>query len=94
MQFKEGLKNPAKDNAIDLYLRDDITDAELKEWEALFDVVPQKLTALEKKQWIQSFEGVSFSSDAFFPFRDSIDRAAVSSVKYVAQPGGSVRDPG
>lgn len=93
MQFKEGLKNPAKDNAIDLYLRDDITDAELKEWEALFDVVPQKLTALEKKQWIQSFEGVSFSSDAFFPFRDSIDRAAVSSVKYVAQPGGSVRDP-
>ena len=93
MQFKEGLKNPAKDNAIDLYLRDDITDAELKEWEALFDVVPQKLTALEKKQWIQSCEGVSFSSDAFFPFRDSIDRAAVSSVKYVAQPGGSVRDP-
>lgn len=92
MQFKEGLKNPAKDNAIDLYLRDDITDAELKEWETLFEVVPEKLTALEKAQWIQNFGDVSFSSDAFFPFRDSIDRAAVSSVKYVAQPGGSIRD--
>ncbi|NLE24454.1 MAG: phosphoribosylaminoimidazolecarboxamide formyltransferase [Clostridiaceae bacterium] len=92
MQFKEGLKNPVKDNAIDLYLRDDITEMELKAWETLFDVVPVKLTAEEKSQWIKSFNGISYSSDAFFPFKDNIDRAAASSVKYIAQPGGSVRD--
>ena len=92
MQLKEGLKNPVIDNAIDLYLRDDITEMELKEWEKLFDTVPVKLTAEEKTQWIKSFNGISVSSDAFIPFRDNIDRAAASSVKYVAQPGGSVRD--
>lgn len=92
MKFKEGLKNPVKDNAIDLYLRDDITEMELKAWEELFDVVPEKLTAEEKAQWIKSFDGISLSSDAFFPFRDNIDRAAASRVKYIAQPGGSLRD--
>lgn len=92
MDFKEGLKNPIKDNAIDLFLRDDITEAELKEWEVLFDTVPEKLTAAEKEQWIRKFEGVAFSSDAFFPFKDNVDRAAASNVKYIAQPGGSVRD--
>ncbi len=92
MQFIEGLKNPVKDNAIDLYLRDDITEMELKEWEKLFVVIPEKLTAEEKAKWIKSFDGISYSSDAFIPFRDNIDRAAASSVKYIAQPGGSVRD--
>ncbi|MGI6124094.1 MAG: phosphoribosylaminoimidazolecarboxamide formyltransferase [Acetivibrionales bacterium] len=92
MQFKAGLKNPVKDNAIDLYLRDDITEMELTEWKKLFDVVPEKLTPDEKAKWIKSFEGISYSSDAFFPFKDNIDRAAASSVKYIAQPGGSVRD--
>lgn len=92
LQFKEGLKNPVKDNAIDLYLRDDITDAELIEWKKLFDVVPEKLTAAEKAEWIKTFDGVAYSSDAFFPFKDNIDRAAMSNVKYIAQPGGSVRD--
>jgi len=92
LRFKEGLKNPVKDNAIDLYLRDDITEMEYKEWETLFEVVPEKLTAEEKASWIKSFDGIALSSDAFFPFRDNIDRAAASSVMYVAQPGGSVRD--
>jgi phosphoribosylaminoimidazolecarboxamide formyltransferase/IMP cyclohydrolase len=92
MQFKAGLKNPVKDNAIDLYLRDDITQMELKEWKTLFDVIPEKLSQEEKAQWISGFEGISYSSDAFFPFKDNIDRAAASSVKYIAQPGGSVRD--
>lgn len=92
LKFKEGLNNPVKDNAIDLYLRDDITKAELTEWETLFEVVPEKLTAGEKAQWIKKFEGVAFSSDAFFPFKDNIHRAAASNVKYIAQPGGSVRD--
>jgi phosphoribosylaminoimidazolecarboxamide formyltransferase/IMP cyclohydrolase len=92
LKFKEGLKNPIKDNAIDLYLRDDITEAELAEWKNLFEIVPEKLTASEKADWIRTFSGVALSSDAFFPFKDNIDRAAMSNVKYIAQPGGSVRD--
>lgn len=92
LQFKEGLKNPVKDNAIDLYLRDDITEAELVEWENLFEVVPEKLSIKEKSNWIKNFTGVAYSSDAFFPFKDNIDRAAMSNVMYIAQPGGSVRD--
>jgi len=92
LRFKAGLKNPDIDNAIDLYLRDDITEVELQEWETLFEEVPAKLTRREKEESIQSFDGVAYSSDAFIPFKDNIDRAAKSSVKYVAQPGGSVRD--
>lgn len=92
LQFKEGLKNPVIDNAIDLYLRDDATPVEIKDWEALFEVVPEKLTAHEKEQWIKGFDGVAYSSDAFIPFKDNIDRAAMSNVRFVAQPGGSVRD--
>ncbi len=92
MHFKEGLKNPVMDNAIDLYLRDDATEVELREWETLFDVVPEKLTPKEKTEWIKGFGGVAYSSDAFIPFKDNIDRAAMSNVKFVAQPGGSVRD--
>ncbi len=92
LKFREGLKNPIKDNAIDLYLRDDITEAELAEWKNLFETVPEKLSASEKAEWIRNFAGVALSSDAFFPFKDNIDRAAMSNVKYVAQPGGSVRD--
>lgn len=92
LKFKDGLKNPVKDNAIDLYLRDDITEAELMEWRNLFETVPEKLSAKEKAEWIKTFKGVALSSDAFFPFKDNIDRAAMSNVKYVAQPGGSVRD--
>lgn len=92
MHFKEGLKKPVMDNAIDLYLREDITEMELKEWETFFDVVPEKLTRQEKEEWINSFGGVAYSSDAFIPFKDNIDRAAKSNVKYVAQSGGSIRD--
>lgn len=92
LRFKEGLKNPDIDNAIDLYLRDDITEVELKDWETLFEEVPVKLTEKEKQDWISTFGGVSFSSDAFIPFKDNIDRAAKSNVKYIAQPGGSVKD--
>lgn len=92
MRFKDGLKNPAIDNAIDLYLRDDITAVELKEWEQLFEVVPEKLTQKEKEEWINKFDGVAYSSDAFIPFKDNIDRAAKTNVRFVAQPGGSTRD--
>lgn len=92
MKFKEGLKKPVIDNAIDLYLRDNITEEELKEWETLFEEVPEKLDKQEREEWIKGFKGISYSSDAFIPFRDNIDRAAKSNVRYVVQPGGSVRD--
>lgn len=92
LRFKEGLSKPVIDNAIDLYLRDDATEVEIEEWKTLFEVVPEKLTKEEKKEWISTFSGVAYSSDAFIPFRDNIDRAYKSNARYVAQPGGSVRD--
>ena len=76
LRFKEGLKRPEIDNAIDLYLRDDISEMEYKEWEKLFEVVPEKLTQQEKGAWLSRFTDVSYGSDAFIPFRDNIDRAA------------------
>lgn len=92
LRFKEGLSKPVIDNAIDLYLRDDATEVEIEEWKTLFEVVPEKLTKEEKKELISTFSGVAYSSDAFIPFRDNIDRAYKSNARYVAQPGGSVRD--
>ncbi len=92
MQFKKEVPKSLKDTAIDLYLRDEMTLQEQKEWEKLFDKVPEKLTASEKADWFAKFNGVALGSDAFFPFSDNIDRAAQSGVKYVVQPGGSVRD--
>lgn len=92
LRFREGLKNPAIDNAIDLFLRDDITEMEYAEWKTLFEVVPDKLTQRDKDEWLKRFSGVSMGSDAFIPFRDNIDRAARSGVKYIAQAGGSNRD--
>ena len=92
LRFKEGLKRPAMDNAIDLYLRDDISEMEYKEWEKLFEVVPERLTQKDKEAWLSQFTDVSYGSDAFIPFRDNIDRAAKSGAMYVAQAGGSTRD--
>lgn len=92
MRFKEGIKNPIIDTAIDLYLRDDITEVEYKEWEKLFEVVPGKLAQEDKQAWLSRFSDVSYGSDAFIPFRDNIDRAAKSGAKYIAQAGGSTRD--
>lgn len=92
LPFKDGLGTPAKDNAVDTYLRDDITEVETAEWLKQFTEAPVRLTAQEKKDWIATFEGVVYASDAFIPFRDNIDRAAASGAKYVAQAGGSTRD--
>lgn len=92
LKFKKGLGRPDRDNAIDLFLRDDITDNELKVWQELFDEKPVRLSKEEKKQWISGLKGVSVGSDAFFPFRDNIDRAYQSGVRYIVQPGGSLRD--
>lgn len=92
LQFREGLGRPERDNAIDVYLRDDLTPAEQAAWEKAFAVVPQRLSREEKRAWLDGLKGVSLASDAFFPFRDNIDRARQSGVQYIVEPGGSLRD--
>jgi phosphoribosylaminoimidazolecarboxamide formyltransferase/IMP cyclohydrolase len=92
LKFRDGLTRSERNNAIDKYLLEDITDAEREAWEAAFEEVPVRLTPQEKREWLDGLQGVALSSDAMFPFRDSIDRAAQSGVKYVVQAGGSLRD--
>ena len=92
LPFKEGIKRPDRDNAIDQFLQPDVTDAEKKNWSTVFTHNPDQLTEEERRAWLDGLSNVALGSDAFFPFRDSIDRAAKSGVKYVLQPGGSNRD--
>lgn len=92
LPFRDGLKKVEKDNAIDQYLRNDVTEEETRHWKDIFTEVPRKLTEEEKKNWISKLKGVSLGSDAFFPFRDNIDRASKSGVEYIVEPGGSIRD--
>jgi len=92
LPFRAGLKRPDRDNAIDQFLRDDITPREKTAWEEVFAQKPRQLSLDEKREWLDRLDSVTLGSDAFFPFRDSIDRAAVSGVKYVLEPGGSTRD--
>lgn len=92
LPFKPGVKRPDRDNFIDQFLRDDVTSNEKAGWGALFEKVPAQLTPEEKREWLTKMKNVSVGSDAFFPFRDSIDRAAASGARYVVEPGGSVRD--
>ncbi len=93
LPFKEELKRPDRDNAIDLYIGDESEDL-LKDgvWETIFTEKPEEFTKAEKKAWLSTFTGVALGSDAFFPFSDNIERAVKSGVSYVAEPGGSVRD--
>lgn len=92
LPFKGSIKRPDRDNAIDQFLQPDVTDAEKKNWTNVFSQIPDQLTSEERRIWLDGFTDVVLGSDAFFPFRDSIDRAAKSGVKYVLQPGGSNRD--
>ena len=92
LRFRDGLGRPERDNAVDGFLRDDLSPAEEAVWRAAFSVVPERLTAAMKREWLGGLTGVAMGSDAFIPFRDNIDRAAMSGVRYVVQPGGSVRD--
>lgn len=92
LPFRPEVKRPERDNAIDQFLREDVTPMERESWQELFTEAPQPLSAEEKRQWLSGMKDVVLGSDAFFPFRDSIDRAAASGVKYVLQPGGSNRD--
>lgn len=92
LPFRDGLKRPERDNGIDQFLRTDLTGAEAARFEELFSSPPPPLKEQDRQAWIARFQETALASDAFFPFRDSIDRAACSGVKYVAQPGGSLRD--
>lgn len=92
LSFKNGIGRPDRDNAIDLYLRNDATAYELNMLKDVLESVPERLTVHEKEKWLEGLKNVTLGSDAFFPFRDNIDRAFRSGVKYIVQPGGSLRD--
>lgn len=92
LPFKTGIKRPDRDNAIDQFLQPDVTDAEKSNWANVFTELPNQLSGTERRAWLDGMSDVALGSDAFFPFRDSIDRAVRSGVKYVLQPGGSNRD--
>ena len=93
LPFLDTVKRPDRDNAIDIYISENSDEILADgEWERLFSVKPEKLTAQEKNDYLSKISGVALGSDAFFPFGDNIERAAKSGVTYVAQPGGSIRD--
>ena len=93
LQFVDGIRRADRDNAIDVYIGDEYMDVLADGvWEKTFKVKPPVFTREEKRAWLDKMQDVSLGSDAFFPFGDNIDRAYKSGVKYVAQPGGSVRD--
>lgn len=93
LPFKEGLGRPEKDNAIDVYISDTPEDVLGDDvWRDFFITRPEPLTAAEKREYLDSIEGVCLGSDAFFPFGDNIERARRSGVSYIAEPGGSIRD--
>ena len=93
LKFIDGIRRPDRDNAIDIYTSDEYMDILAEgEWQKSFKEKPEVLTAEEKKAWIATQSGVSCGSDAFFPFGDNVKRAYKSGVKYIAEPGGSIRD--
>ena len=93
LQFVDGIHRPDRDNAIDVYIGDEYEDV-LRDgvWQNIFKVKPDVFTKEEKRAWLDRQTGVSLGSDAFFPFSDNIERAHKSGVRYIAEPGGSVRD--
>ena len=93
LKFVEGLGRANRDNAIDVYIGEECDDV-LRDgtWETIFAEKPEKLTAEEKRAWLDQMTGVALGSDAFFPFGDNIERAKKSGVQYIAEPGGSIRD--
>ena len=93
LPFKEKIRRADRDNAIDLYIGDEYMDVLADGvWENIFTEKPEVFTKEEKRAWLDKLTDVTLGSDAFFPFFDNIERAHKSGVKYIAQPGGSVRD--
>lgn len=93
LSFVDDIKRADRDNAIDNYIGEEYMDV-LRDgaWQKIFKVKPSVFTAQEKREWLDQMQDVALGSDAFFPFSDNIERAKKSGVKYIAQPGGSVRD--
>lgn len=93
LPFKDGIGRADRDNSIDVYIGDEYEDI-LAEgtWQKFFTEKPSVFTREEKRAWLDKMDNVCLGSDAFFPFGDNIERAHKSGVKYIAQPGGSVRD--
>ena len=93
LQFVDSISRPERDNAIDVYIGEEYMDVLADgAWEKIFKVKPEVFTREEKRAWLDQMSDVTLGSDAFFPFPDNIERARKSGVKYIAQPGGSVRD--
>ena len=93
LKFVDDIRRPDRDNAIDIYTSDEYMDLLAEgEWQKVFKKKPEILTAEEKKRWIATQSGVTCGSDAFFPFGDNVKRAYKSGVRYIAEPGGSIRD--
>ncbi len=93
LPFLEEIARPNRDNAIDVYIGNDSEDVLRDgEWQKVFKVKPDPFTAEQKREWLDKMTDVSLGSDAFFPFSDNIERAVRSGVKYIAEPGGSIRD--
>ncbi len=93
LQFVDDIRRPDRDNAIDIYTSDEYMDVLAEgEWQKVFKVKPEVLTAEEKHSWIETQSGVTCGSDAFFPFGDNVKRAYKSGVEYIVEPGGSIRD--
>ena len=93
LPFKDEIKRPDRDNAIDVYLSEDYEDVIGDgNWQQLFTEKPEPFARKEQREYLAGLKGVVLGSDAFFPFGDNIERAAKSGVTYIAQPGGSIRD--
>ncbi|KAK9980542.1 hypothetical protein ABG768_000140 [Culter alburnus] len=93
MKFRSGVKRAEMANAIDQYVSGTIGEGpDMEVWKSLFEEIPEPLSEVEKKNWISSLQAVALSSDAFFPFRDNVDRAKRSGVEYIAAPSGSTAD--
>ena len=93
LPFIEGIRRADRDNAIDVYIGDEYMDVLADgAWQKVFTEKPEGFTKEEKRAWLDQMQDVTLGSDAFFPFSDNIERAHKSGVKYIAEPGGSVRD--
>ena len=93
LPFLDSIRRADRDNAIDLYIGEEYMDVLADgAWENIFKVKPEVFTREEKRAWLDQLTDVALGSDAFFPFYDNIERARKSGVKYVAEPGGSIRD--
>lgn len=93
LPFKDTITRAERDNAIDVYIGEEYMDVLADgAWEKTFTEKPEVFTREEKRAWLDGLTDVTLGSDAFFPFSDNIERAHKSGVKYIAEPGGSVRD--